>query len=700
MKRIPVASVASLLCIALSAAPVRAGDLLWESTGGPGGTVVQSMLLAPSGTLLVGTEYAGLYRSEDGGQSWTEIGDGLGWPCCNYIVPALAADGERLFAGTWGGGVHVSLDDGVTWSPGGTIPGDPYPVVLALAACRHGERLYAGGNFGVARSEDDGMSWDAASDGLPASWVRSLALRGPDLFARLDEGIYRLDRATESWVEWNEGLPTVAGMQSLCVAGDALHLATHEGGVFHLDCSDSAWTQLADGLYDDNVTCLARAGDVLYAGLMGNGVFRLDPVPWLWSETNDDLWNRDVRAMAHRGLVPFAGTFGAGVFALDLDAGAWIWRSDGMASPLVASLVVDGTTVYAGVQGGGVFVSGDGGAVWSRASEGLNDINVHVLARDASRLYCGTWNGVFKSDDGGAVWTESGAQGNGIFSLVAAGDELYAGTHDGEVYVSTNGGDSWAPLGTGLPGLEVRGIAVLAGTRYAAVNGWGVYALPPGETTWQAMNSGLPESYLRSLAMSGGELFLGTEAHGVWRWNETVATWEATGLTEGTIFCLADVGPRLFAGSWGGLAATDDGGDTWTDEHDGLKPWSPVLAVAGGADYAFAGLGAGVWRAANPVAAPDIAPALGEWPRVEPNPFTAGATVAFVTDRRGPVEVTVHDASGRRVGVLVDGVLDPGRHERVWSGALEDGRRAPAGVYWIRVAAEGREVNTRAVRVR
>jgi flagellar hook assembly protein FlgD len=53
-----------------------------------------------------------------------------------------------------------------------------------------------------------------------------------------------------------------------------------------------------------------------------------------------------------------------------------------------------------------------------------------------------------------------------------------------------------------------------------------------------------------------------------------------------------------------------------------------------------------------------------------------------------PVRVAIHDVSGRKLRVLeID--ASGGRFELGWDGRLANGSRAPAGVYFVRVEANG-----------
>ena len=64
------------------------------------------------------------------------------------------------------------------------------------------------------------------------------------------------------------------------------------------------------------------------------------------------------------------------------------------------------------------------------------------------------------------------------------------------------------------------------------------------------------------------------------------------------------------------------------------------------------------------------------------------------------VRLEVADIQGRRVRVLQDGVLAPGRHTRAWDGTRLDGTAARAGVYFVRLTGPGIDIARKAFLVR
>jgi hypothetical protein len=128
--------------------------------------------------------HGGVYRSDDAGESWTNIGDGLpsdfGFPLMvdpadpdsAFVIP-LVADMDRV---TPEGRVRVyeTRDAGSSWSPRGEgLPSQhAYLTVLRQAFHRAGQgqelELYFGATSGeVFGSPDAGGSWFTAAEHLP-----------------------------------------------------------------------------------------------------------------------------------------------------------------------------------------------------------------------------------------------------------------------------------------------------------------------------------------------------------------------------------------------------------------------------------------------------------------------------------------------------------------------------------------------------
>lgn len=73
-----------------------------------------------------------------------------------------------------------------------------------------------------------------------------------------------------------------------------------------------------------------------------------------------------------------------------------------------------------------------------------------------------------------------------------------------------------------------------------------------------------------------------------------------------------------------------------------------------------------------------------------PNPFNPRTTLTFDLPAAGATRLEIYDTRGRRVAVLVDGMLPAGHHEVEWTAVSDKGRDLPSGVYLVHLNLEGR----------
>lgn len=83
-----------------------------------------------------------------------------------------------------------------------------------------------------------------------------------------------------------------------------------------------------------------------------------------------------------------------------------------------------------------------------------------------------------------------------------------------------------------------------------------------------------------------------------------------------------------------------------------------------------------------------------------PNPAPGNADIRFALSREGPATLEVFDASGRCVRVLASGVMSAGEHSIRFDLADGSGLRSSAGLYFVRLSAEGRQLTRRLVVIR
>ena len=75
--------------------------------------------------------------------------------------------------------------------------------------------------------------------------------------------------------------------------------------------------------------------------------------------------------------------------------------------------------------------------------------------------------------------------------------------------------------------------------------------------------------------------------------------------------------------------------------------------------------------------------------RSYPNPFGPSTTISYSLPTQSHVRLGVYNVAGREVAVIQDGVREAGPHEASWDGADGNGLQLGAGVYFVRLDAEG-----------
>lgn len=97
----------------------RSGDggRTWTAAGLDGETVTDLAWLGP---FLYAVTANGLFRSQDMGQAWTQLKEGLQSAPTRVLFPLMPASGTEVFLGSVGGLYH-SGDGGVTWQRSGLV---------------------------------------------------------------------------------------------------------------------------------------------------------------------------------------------------------------------------------------------------------------------------------------------------------------------------------------------------------------------------------------------------------------------------------------------------------------------------------------------------------------------------------------------------------------------------------------------------
>jgi photosystem II stability/assembly factor-like uncharacterized protein len=679
--------------------------------------------IAALGHLWGPNKERGLYKTTDGGKTWTNtkfISEDTGFidlamdPESSQTLYAVAYQRRRTAFGFNGGGPHSGLykttDGGANWTrlTEGLPEGDTGRIGIDVYR-RNPNVVYAiieNSKGGIFRSEDKGATWKKMSDTNPRPMYYSQIRIDPNNDQRLwvlsaamyvsDDGgrTFHTDVVTRIHGDYHAMWIDPANSNHMIAGSDGgIHFSYDRGkswdyvntlplGQFYEIGVDMRKPYYIHGGLQDNGSWAGPSATLYSAGITNEDWFRIgggdgfyaqvDPTDHtiVYTESQDgNVARLELKTGERRNIRP------------EPKDGDKPYRFD-WNSPIVISSH-DNRTIYFG--GNRLFKSTDRGDTWTESP----DLTTQP-ERDKMPIM-----GVVP--DKNTLSRHDGIRTYGQIVTIAESTikegVLYAGTDDGQLQVSRDGGKTWKNVVDRVPGLpkntyvsRIVASRFAEGTAYATFDGHRrddyrpyVYATTDFGETWKSINNNLPNGYtvhvLREHPRNANLLFVGTE--------------------------------------FGAFISLDRGG-RWLPLKNNL-PTVPVYDIAihpRDNDLIFATHGRSLWVlddmtplehlservAASDLHLFDLRPAIayrlynhkgstGHKMFVAPNP-PYGAIINYYlkSASKDDVKVTVLDAAGKTIRDLT-GSKEPGINRVVWdlrlappvSGAAETGEGAPPG---------------------
>jgi photosystem II stability/assembly factor-like uncharacterized protein len=527
----------------------------------------------------------GVYRTTDGGTNWQRVlfvDPNTG--CSGLAMDAH--DPDVLFAGTWevvmhtwgmfsggpGSGIYLTRDGGTTWTrvqrPG--LPHSPVGKIDVAIAPSDSTRVYAlieTANQGSLWRSDDGgaswkvVSWDRTLIGRAGYYIRlAVSPRNADEVMVANSSFHRstdggltfplsggCGDCHDVWIDpTNPDRWAISDDAGMSVTTN--HAKTYQrvtlpiGQMYHVAVDTQVPYWIYSNRQDDgtmrgpsnepvpvpNVPSYRRRG----GGFGGGGSFGGGQGAWqgnlggcesgftlpdltnpdvVWASCyGDEVTRYDARLREARSVSP-------GIHTLDSPPNATRYRCHW--TPPLAIDPFDHNTVYYGCQV--IFKTSDGGQSWSVISPDLS-------TRDTTRIV----------SSGGMIGDNLGQfYGEVIFAIAPSPIQpglIWAGTNDGQIWYTKDGGADWANVTRNVTGMPawgtVRQIApsrFAPGTAYVAVDyhlmddrGPYIYKTADFGQTWTRVNGDLPAQHPLDYVMTVAEdpnrpgmLFAGT-GHG------------------------------------------------------------------------------------------------------------------------------------------------------------------------------------------
>jgi photosystem II stability/assembly factor-like uncharacterized protein len=506
----------------------------WQAVPGPfagpfgpdnffgGGAKILSLSVHPSnGQILLagvwrGTQsQAGIFRSNDGGMTWTQVlaGPGHDVQFDRTTGTAYAALGSGY--GDPASGLYKSIDSGLTWTPLGRGGANPLPPaanigeITMAAAPSNFSTIYVfidnpvfpsvptlGNLPGVFKSTDGGSNWTQIP--VPATCCNPLFVHPANENVVFGGGtfpssIFRSINGGSSWADIT-GVPNYqsaphADAHSLALSADTgvLYFG-NDGGIYKTtNVTDLSvnWTSLnstlATGLFNPGLSIHPANINVSFAGTQDNGTLSYaGNLPWNEVTCGDGGWT-----------------------AIDFSVPSTIYTT-------CQNIEIEKSTAS------GAFNS------WVSVVSGINTSDRSAFMppfvidpSNSQRLYFGTYR-LYQTNNSAGLWTAispdlTGGSYHTITTIAVAPsdpDTVYVGTDDSHVQTTANAtagiNASWADRSGGLPPRFVKQIAVDPNnphTAYVTFSGFSgffgdqkghVFKTVSGGTSWTDISGNLP----------------------------------------------------------------------------------------------------------------------------------------------------------------------------------------------------------------
>ena len=541
----------------------------WEERGDhPPATRLFTMVeAAGTGSIFVGSDVAGTWRSQDGAQTWLPMSTGITHNLAELYAPP-AGDGEVYRSN--GGPLQKSDDDGGTWVEI-AFPLDTDRLVLAIGGpADDADTLYVFTSDGVMHlSSDAGENFvelgdtqlGPSDDGhlhLKASGYRVLGEAGdapailatPTSIQVIEEGFAGAEESL------TDELATFTLVRD---PADPLRLviANHEGQLFRSTDGGRTWTEGAaiDGhpetaAWSDEGRLYVPVEDALLVSEDAGESF-VSIETGISEPTSVVVASSGRIVLADQEGMQWSDDFGETFVDANEPP-----RDTGMAvtsaHPICPSVIVTASQCS-----GGLFSSTEWGESWEPAALHMHYVMAaHWDPTDPARLWAVSDDALYRWDaDLSWYIAHQDVHFHGFTVDPRDGDHLLIGSvgsgeyadDSGRVYVSTDGAETWSESSAGLPTTEA--------SMHTLIH-W------PDD----------PDIVLLGTYRGGDVAHLSGEGIGLWRSTDNGTSWSKTDLPQQEIAWLTESPSGVVAATDDGLWESTDKGVTWA-KVDGPTGW-------------------------------------------------------------------------------------------------------------------------------
>jgi photosystem II stability/assembly factor-like uncharacterized protein len=249
---------------------------------------ISDITVDPVNTNIIYITGTDLYKSTDGGEIFEPI-EPVDSPNCIAIHPRAS---NPIYVGAqFGDGIYKSIDGGQTWSQnnqGLPLFGDTIPPILSLAIDpTHPSTVWAGMQYGegIVKSTDGGEHWQVK--GLTeANFVDAIAVNpdnSDEILVGAGYSSGNIYKSTDGGDTWEIKIEEIAFVRDIVYDprnSDWVYAATEGYGVLRSFNGGETWHDFSDGIFYPVLYSLAITQDdppLLVVGSYGSGLYGISP---------------------------------------------------------------------------------------------------------------------------------------------------------------------------------------------------------------------------------------------------------------------------------------------------------------------------------------------------------------------------------------------------------------------------------------
>lgn len=522
----------------------------------------------------------GLWVSDDAGNTWNLMFSGQTIAQANDVI-IDPSDSETLYAAFEADGIYKSENRGQQWvllTNG--LPAASNIDFINIDICRsQPQTLYAsitesGTNAleGLYRTDNGGNIWTEITSAPNAfcpplnygcqGWYDNavgVSPHDPDYVVFGGITLWKTENGGQQWTQHDRYVCATCYEPPSCRTFVDHHDITfhptdsntiytfHDGGVARSEDGGDCWENLNEGLITAQFYALASAAtdtNVVIGGMQDHGLQGVD-----LGESSFDLWDK-------WGFLDGADVE---INPLNRDVlyGSWIdgsiWKSSGGVHS-VSAQITNGINLNENTGGWfaplaihptspltlftttrqNIYRTDNGGGSWQVVANYPNVYHLSISPVNPDVVYGCAYNNsnwfIYRSDDGGNNWAPTGSAPGWRMTDIKA-DPVDSATvyatrnsffdNNPHVYVSHDYGDTWFPLQGDMADIDVNAIAIHPDDNNCLflATDLGVYASIDSGLHWTEFNDGLPVCVATDIHFHPGDnsLRLGTFGRGAWK---------------------------------------------------------------------------------------------------------------------------------------------------------------------------------------